>query len=166
MLALIPIVSAVTFTGGTIELSEAGATINVSTCTWSFTSMQWDDQGGWLYIEDLTSLGSPTVLVSSTKNYTELSGDYTCASFPYGSYIHSSVEEIDDSTNTFLDTLILFGGLLSIVIVALFGGLALKAFTAKDGDPSELWDLGVKLGAVLVTTGIIVAILAGIKAVT
>ena len=108
-----------------------------------------------------------TVTVSSTKNYSDLStGTYTCATFPYASYPHSTTEGVDDATNTFLDVMILVGGFLGIFIIVMFGYLVFRAFQGDITDPTELWSLGVKLGSVLIVLAVIVAILAGIKAVT
>ena len=155
-------VTATTFTDASIHLNNW--TINVSDCEWSFTEMKWDDGGNWLYVSDHTATGAVTVTVPGTKNYTG-SGYVLCKDFGYASYPHSSDPHVDDSTDTLLNAVIIFSGFLAIVILVSIGGIVFLAIKGK-ADPEELWAFGVKMGIIIITTAVVVAILAYLRSST
>lgn len=123
-LIVVPSVAATTLTGVSIVLDGGGTTINVTGCTWSFTDLKWDSGGGWLSVTDLTVSGSPTLAYAFSKNYTDLSGYYTCQTFPYGEMSNAAVTPARYTILAYTVILPLFGGLfLLAILVPLVVGL-------------------------------------------
>lgn len=131
----------------------------MSTCTWTFTALGWDSGGDWLYVQDLTTTSYPFV-DAFTKNYTNLTGYYTCESFPYVGMDYTQ-PVCNPFMNSMVDTIVLvasFIGVIMILAVIAYGFMKWDSNTGRNELASLIvpFIIGVVLVGVMLALGIVI----------